>query len=232
MLTALILVFALAGTSAWFVSQVDGGLSDIILGDVGLKANFDADQDDVLLEPGLSVTKTATFKNSGTLALCAKLDLDTQITVYRDANGEFLADPAGELAPAGDDYVNVTIDFDNLVAEDVIEIDGEYYIYAWLYDVNDPDQLYLFADPGITANMDFIVDISGDTPNQYMGAKISFAKSMKATQLLPEAIQAELGVNVDDLEYVSVAQTNGLSLWRVNAKHMIIQNWVDEQLGR
>lgn len=223
-IAVLILSFAMSGTYAWFVAESRSGAENILLGDLGITVAFDLD--DELLEPGLDVTKTATFTNAGTMPLCAQLELDTEITIYRDTSGELLSNPDGVPAPATDNYVTVNVDIDNLTAEGVVEIGGESCVFAWMYDKNSPGSLYLLADPKVAVDMDFIVEISGATPNQYMSAKISFDNSVRATQINSDAILEELGIDVADLGYVSELQG------KTYAGHPAVTAWVNAQLGR
>lgn len=232
-LAVAIVIGSAGATYAWFTIRSAQSNSTLELGNIEVKAAFTTNLDEALFEPGDLFDIQGIIQNTGNLPFAAKLDINSAVTVFRDANGTPLNGyPEGIPAPADDDYVKIALNPD-MIPEDIVEINGELCYYAWLYDKNNPDQYYLFADPQIELDLIFNIEFSEEMGNQYMNARASFVKSMLATQMKEKAILAELGVDVDDLGYLSELQTNtGATTFATDLKHDQIAAWLNEQLGR
>jgi len=230
---ALTVVFAAASSYAWFTAEIPAVPLDLEFGDIDVEATFETD--DALVEPGLSLSKTGTIKNTGTLAMMAKLNITKAVTVFRDTDGNLLDTdeyPDGTPAPdSANSLITASPDFLNMETEGIVEVDGEYYMFAWMYDVNNENDLYLILDSGLSVDVAMEVIFSESLGNQYKGAVVDLSESVKATQAIPEAIEAELEIDQDDLDLVSNLLNSGDSLRSTSNNHAEIVKWVEEHLG-
>ena len=200
LITALLLVAVLAATAftyAWFTAQAQGN-TVVDMGNLKVETTLNADEDDVLLEPGISYDFSGVITNQGTVGAAVLVDYSTpvQVTIKSDSDGN----PLDE-----DDYYTITADpalikvaFD----EDAMGwgANSDFSkMFQW-FKVNDEPGKYLLLIIGqnvSTTELTYTLELDGPgLGNLYQNAEMKIAGGWKATQALDAAIEDVLGLVV------------------------------------
>lgn len=192
---ALVLVLALAVgvTYAWFTASSTAAPVDLDFGRLGIEGAFEADTEDMKYQPGDTVEMEGTVKNTGNLALMAKVTLNSSTTFVRNEKGELL--PNGEtIVKENDPNVTALIDGSSLKSE--IKPDGS--VIVWFKHKTNPNEYYVVLEPGLESGLDLEAAFSGSgMGNQYMDAVVTYVTGWDATQTKDGAIWDLWGVSRD-----------------------------------
>src|SRR5699024_8495981 len=155
---AALLTVSVGSTYAWFTAS-DADTIDISLGAIGVGTTLEAlsDEDEIDLEPGLTVESTGASSDSGSLYSLVKIEEDSVVN-YKGTS-EAVATP--------EDNISFEVNPEN----------GEYEDWengvVWYTDEN--GAMYLLMDPQSTVDLSVDAGLNGESiDNSLMGAKVTF----------------------------------------------------------
>lgn len=212
-----ILALAAGSTFAWFTSKGEVE-QQIVMGSLKIDTTFTPldPADTTGYEPGGSIELPGSITNNGSLPAFIKVNnAESQIKFKYDANGAVIPDA---------DQVFEDIDSD-AIKMNIAPTSGKYEDNddaIWFVDAQGTK--YLILTEGSSVNVSVSASFDGPTmDNRYQESTIKIEAETLGTQVLPEAMQDVLGVDINDLEGLSDDTTRSSSNRAMDKLNELIQ---------